>query len=99
MPNYIYPTAEQRRAILEEYGEEFERNIKNEERERITAISRSTAWLYEKEGLFPARRHLGSKTCVWLLSDLLWWVRNPPTIYTIHNPYKRRKNKDANEGE
>lgn len=88
---YTPPTAEQRREILAEYGEPTDRNTKEAERERITAISRSTAWQYERDGLFPARRHLGKKTCVWLLSDLLWWIRNPPTVEGVHNPHLRRK--------
>lgn len=97
MPQYNYPTTEQRREILAEYGEPTDRNVKEAEREHITAISRSTAWQYERDGLFPARRHLGPKTCSWLLSDLLWWIRNPPAIGGVHNPYERRKAKAAAE--
>ncbi|WP_337047240.1 helix-turn-helix transcriptional regulator [Serratia liquefaciens] len=97
MPQYTNPTPEQRRTILAEYGEPTDRNAKEPERGRITGISRSTAWQYERDGLFPARRHLGRKTCAWLLSDLLWWIRNPPAIGGVHNPHERRKAKAAAE--
>lgn len=97
MPQYTYPTSEERRAILAEYGETTDRNTREPERERITAISRSTAWQYERDGLFLARRHLGRKTCAWLLSDLLWWIRNPPVIGGVHNPYERSKTKAVAE--
>ena len=81
MPQYTYLTSEQRRAILAEYGETTDRNTKEPER----------------DGLFPARHYLGRKTCAWLLSDLLWWISNPPAIGGVHNPHERRKAKAAAE--
>ncbi|AYO37196.1 AlpA family transcriptional regulator [Serratia sp. P2ACOL2] len=96
-PIFITPTSEQRRAILAEYGERTDRNTKEPEREHITGISRSTAHVLEQKGLFPARRHIGRRTCAWLLSDLLWWIRNPPAIGGVHNPHERRKAKAAAE--
>ncbi|MFI8417730.1 helix-turn-helix transcriptional regulator [Serratia sp. NPDC078593] len=97
MPQYTYSPSEQRHTILAEYGEPKDRNAKEPERGRITGISRSTAWQYERDGLFPTRRHLGRKTCAWLLSDLLWWIRNPPASGGVHNPHERRKAKAATE--
>ncbi|CBJ91953.1 hypothetical protein XNC1_3925 [Xenorhabdus nematophila ATCC 19061] len=37
----------------------------------------------ENEGRFPARKPLSRNSCAWLLSDLLHWVRNPPTVENI----------------
>ncbi|PAV08863.1 transcriptional regulator [Arsenophonus sp. ENCA] len=86
----LSPTPEERRSILAEYGEAYDRLIREKERQRITSISRTTAWILEKEGRFPARKALGSNSCAWLLSDLLLWVRNPPEVKNINNPYIRR---------
>lgn len=86
------PTPESRRSILTEYGEQYDRLIREKERQRITSISRTTAYTLEKEGRFPARKALGRNSCAWLLSDLLLWVRNPPAVENINNPYSRKVN-------
>ena len=44
------------------------------ERERITAISRTTWWRLERSGEVPRRKRVGGST-VWLLSDLLAWMQ------------------------
>lgn len=84
------PTPELRRSILAEYGEQYDRLVREKERRRITSISRTTAYTLEKEGRFPARKTLGRNSCAWLLSDLLLWVRNPPAVENINNPYSRK---------
>lgn len=89
---FLTPTPESRRSILAEYGEQYDRLIREKERQRITSISRTTAYTLEKEGRFPARKALGSNSCAWLLSDLLLWVRNPPAVENINNPYNRKSN-------
>ncbi|WP_226879370.1 transcriptional regulator, partial [Enterobacter hormaechei] len=45
-----------------------------------------------KDGL---GRHIGScgplnRNFPWLLSDVLWWVRNPPAVENVNNPYSRK---------
>jgi predicted DNA-binding transcriptional regulator AlpA len=44
----------------------------------------------EQEGRFPPRCHFGRNSCAWLLSDVLWWVRNPPAVPNVNNPYSRK---------
>ncbi|ROU16021.1 AlpA family phage regulatory protein [Kluyvera ascorbata] len=87
---FIYPSAEQRRTLLREYGFEFERRIRESECNEITSLSRSTRWKMEQEGRFPSRCHFGRNSCAWLLSDVLWWVRNPPSVINVNNPHSRK---------
>ncbi|MAX57173.1 MAG: hypothetical protein CL537_16925 [Alcanivoracaceae bacterium] len=67
------PRAEVRGEILRAYNES-ERLIKETERERITAISRTTWWRLERSGEVPRRKRVGG-SAVWLLSDLLAWMQ------------------------
>ncbi|WP_117035394.1 helix-turn-helix transcriptional regulator, partial [Klebsiella pneumoniae] len=50
----------------------------------------STRWYMENEGKFPPRCHFGRNSCAWLLSDVLWWVRNPPAVENVNTPYNRK---------
>ncbi|CAM7119301.1 MULTISPECIES: helix-turn-helix transcriptional regulator [Enterobacteriaceae] len=84
------PTPEQRRTILAEYGIKFDRRIRESECFEITSLSRSTRWHMENEGKFPPRCHFGRNSCAWLLSDVLWWVRNPPAVENVNTPYNRK---------
>lgn len=78
MPNKTPTTATTNRAaILAAYGES-EHLCREAERKRITSVSRSRAWELEQQGMFPARRRLGSNSCAWLLSDLLLWIHQQP---------------------
>ena len=83
------PTAEQRRQILEDYGFKYDRRIREAECFEITSLSRSTRWNMENESKFPTRCHFGRNSCAWLLS-VLWWVRNPPAVENVNNPYNRK---------
>ncbi|ECO2438229.1 AlpA family phage regulatory protein [Salmonella enterica] len=62
------------------YGE-TERLVREEERRRMTGLSRSTVWRLEREGQFPARRKTGRNSCAWLMSDLLLWMQNRAVRY------------------
>jgi len=73
---YIQPTAEQRQYVLQQAGES-ERLVKEEERKRITTLSRSKTWELEREGEHPLRKKLGNNSVAWLLSDLLWFIYQP----------------------
>ena len=55
-----------------------DRFVREAERKLITQISRTTAWKWEQQGLFPKRKKLNpSGTMVgWLLSDLQKWIAN-----------------------
>ncbi|HEY0209512.1 helix-turn-helix transcriptional regulator [Acerihabitans sp.] len=92
MPNLTYtpPTPEQRRSLLSEYGIPYDRRIRESECQEITSLSRTSRWLFENEGKFPPRCHFGRNSCAWLLSDVLWWVRNPPAVENVNNPYSRK---------
>lgn len=90
MDKFIPPTAEERLALLNGYSEPYDRLIREKDRQRITSISRTTAYTLEKEGRFPARKALGRNSCAWLLSDLLLWVRNPPVVDNVNNPHSRK---------
>lgn len=83
---FTSPTPEQRRNILAEYGFTYDKRIRERECLDITSLSRTTRWQFENEGKFPARCHFGRNSCAWLLSDVLWWVRNPPAVTNVNNP-------------
>lgn len=72
--SFTQPTAEQRLQALQNYGEASDRLVREQERQRITSVSRSTAWKLERSGQFPIRKSIGPKSCAWLLSDLLCWI-------------------------
>ncbi|EIL8134908.1 AlpA family phage regulatory protein [Salmonella enterica] len=89
------PTPKQRCAILAEYGKDCEEMVREGKCCKITSLSRSRRWELEKAGAFPTRKHLGRNSCCWLLSDVLWWMRNTPLIENVNNPHKRKKEKEA----
>ncbi|WP_373225980.1 helix-turn-helix transcriptional regulator [Enterobacter cloacae complex sp. ESBL7] len=72
--SFTQPTPEQRLQALQNYGETSDRLVRERERQRITSVSRSTAWKLERTGQFPLRKSIGPKSCAWLLSDLLCWI-------------------------
>lgn len=90
MDKFIPPTAEERLVLLNGYREPYDRLIREKDRQRITSISRTTAYTLEKEGCFPARKALGRNSCAWLLSDLLFWIHNPPKVDNVNNPHSRK---------
>ncbi|EKQ4592974.1 TPA: helix-turn-helix transcriptional regulator [Citrobacter freundii] len=90
MTKFIPPTPEQRRNILAEYGITYDRRIRENICSEISGVSRSARHRMEQEGRFPSRCHFGRNSCAWLLSDVLWWVRNPPAVENVNNPYSRK---------
>ncbi|EDT6458798.1 helix-turn-helix transcriptional regulator [Escherichia coli] len=94
---FIPPTPEQRRAILAEYGFDYEERIREDTCKKMTTLSRSRRWELEAIGAFPSRHSLGRCSCTWLLSDVLWWLRNPPTIAEANNPHEYAKKKKQRE--
>ncbi|EBV4144157.1 AlpA family phage regulatory protein [Salmonella enterica subsp. enterica serovar Benin] len=63
----------ERSDILNIYGER-ERLVRENERRKMTGLSRSTVWRLEREGRFPKRKQTGKNSCAWLMSDLLLWM-------------------------
>lgn len=51
-----------------------DRVIREAERQLITSISRSQAYQLEKQGRFPKRMILGSRSVGWRLSEIMTWV-------------------------
>jgi len=70
---YTQPTSEKRQELLKIAGES-DRLVKDEERKKITTLSRSETWKREKKGTHPKRIILGSNSIAWLLSDLLSFI-------------------------
>lgn len=87
---FMSPTPEERQLILNEYGERYDRRIREKECEHITSLSRSRRWQLENEDKFPKRVPLGKNSVSWLLSDVLLWVRNPPVVDNVNNPHSRK---------
>ncbi len=53
-----------------------ERIVREDERKRITSISRSQAYQLEKLGRFPKRILIGSRSVGWRFLELMEWVKN-----------------------
>ena len=70
---YTQPTSERRQELLKIAGES-ERLVKDEERKKITTLSRSEAWKKESEGAYSNRIRLSQNSVAWLLSDLLSFI-------------------------
>ncbi|MGX8941593.1 helix-turn-helix transcriptional regulator [Symbiopectobacterium sp. Eva_TO] len=75
---YVYPTDEERRKLLNSVNEPYERFIREDERHKLTAIGKISAWKWEQEGRFPKRIKLGATSNAWRLSEVLHWMQDPP---------------------
>ena len=53
-----------------------DRIIREVECRQLTGICRTTRYMMEKEGEFPARRKLGGRAVGWLLSEGSDWQRS-----------------------
>lgn len=56
-----------------------ERVIREAECRQLTGICRTTRYMMEKEGRFPARRKLGGRAVGWLLSEVSAWQQSRQT--------------------
>ncbi|ENK0986744.1 AlpA family phage regulatory protein [Salmonella enterica] len=90
MNKFIYPTPEQRIQILKDNGENYDRRIREKECAARTGLSRSRRWQLEQEDAFPKRSPMGRNSVSWLLSDVLYWVSNPPDVEGVNNPSSRK---------
>lgn len=57
-----------------------DRTIREPECRKLTGLCRTTRYLMEKEGKFPARRKLGGRAIGWLLSEINEWQQNQPKV-------------------
>jgi len=70
---YTQPTPEKRQELLQIVGES-DRLVKDQERKKITTLSRTQTWKLERVGEHPKRVQLSTNSIAWLLSDLLWYI-------------------------
>jgi predicted DNA-binding transcriptional regulator AlpA len=45
---------------------------------RLTGLSRTTLWRFERNGRFPARLRLGPNSVGWLDNEVLHWIEARP---------------------
>ncbi|WP_413499151.1 helix-turn-helix transcriptional regulator [Buttiauxella gaviniae] len=57
-----------------------ERVIREAECRQLTGLCRTTRYMMEKDGKFPARRKLGGRSVGWLLSEISAWQTNQPKV-------------------
>ncbi|MDP8607189.1 helix-turn-helix transcriptional regulator [Serratia marcescens] len=57
-----------------------ERVIREVECRQLTGICRTTRYMMEKAGKFPARRKLGGRAVGWLLSEIQVWQQSQPKV-------------------
>lgn len=55
-----------------------DRIIREIECKQLTGLCRTTRYMMEIEGKFPARRKLGGRSVGWLLSEITAWQQNQP---------------------
>lgn len=60
----------------------IDRTIREPECRQITGLCRTTRYLMEREGKFPARRKLGGRAVGWMLSEIQEWLQNQPKVIT-----------------
>jgi predicted DNA-binding transcriptional regulator AlpA len=46
---------------------------------RLTGLSRTTLWRFERSGRFPARLRLGTNCVGWLEDEVLGWIQSRPS--------------------
>ncbi|MEL7290623.1 MAG: AlpA family phage regulatory protein [Pseudomonadota bacterium] len=59
---------------MQQNTNKIDRIIREAERQHLTSISRSHAWVLEQEGKFPKRIKLGNRSVGWKLSQILAWI-------------------------
>ncbi|MDG1645671.1 DNA-binding protein [Klebsiella michiganensis] len=64
------------------------RVIREKECRKLTGICRTTRYIMERNGKFPARRQLGGRSVGWVLAEVLEWVNNQPKVALGRNSRK-----------
>lgn len=65
---------------MNEKNDFIDRTIREPECRNITGLCRTTRYLLERDGVFPARRKLGGRAVGWILSEVLAWQQNQPKV-------------------
>ncbi len=56
------------------------RVVREHECRKITGLCRTTRYLMEKKGTFPARRKLGGRSIGWVLTEVEEWLEKQPKV-------------------
>lgn len=67
---------EQEHLSMNQTTQSADRVIREAECRQLTGICRTTRYMMEKEGKFPARRRLGGRAVGWLLSEVSAWQQS-----------------------
>ncbi|EAA7110264.1 AlpA family phage regulatory protein [Salmonella enterica subsp. enterica serovar Sekondi] len=59
-----------------------DRIIREAECRHLTGLCRTTRYVMEKKGTFPARCQLGGRSVGWRLSEVQGWIANQLTTHT-----------------
>lgn len=65
---------------MNKYTPSIDRTIREPECRQITGLCRTTRYLMEREGKFPARRKLGGRAVGWMLSEIQAWQQSQPKV-------------------
>ncbi len=57
-----------------------DRFVSEAECKQLSALSRTTRWRLERQGLFPARRRIAPNRVGWRLSEVLAWLESREAI-------------------
>ena len=79
-----------------------DRIVRERERARLTAVSRSAWWEGEKAGRCPKRRRLGAASVGWLLSEIQLWMNSRdagPAAQPVLASKPRRRANEVSHGE
>lgn len=60
----------------------YDRVVREAECRQLTGLCRTTRYLMEKDGTFPARRKLGARSIGWMLSEINEWQQRQPKVIT-----------------
>ena len=61
-----------------EQSHSLDRVIREGECRKLTGVCRTTRYMMERDGKFPARRQLGGRSVGWVLSEVMEWVNRQP---------------------
>lgn len=67
---------ERGRFFMNQSNQITDRTIREPECRQLTGLCRTTRYMMEKEGKFPARRKLGGRAVGWLLSEVTAWQQS-----------------------
>ncbi len=67
---------------------ERERFLSQREVKELVGVSVTTLWRWQRQGLFPQRRILGTGRVAWLASEIAEWMRTRPAGFLAPFPVR-----------